>query len=163
MPLIVVDRDRYRIDWRNMWADAHAFREALAEAKRANDPVPYLKDAVDLYRGDFCKDAYFGWTEDERYGLERSYINAVLKLADTLIERDTVEEAHSIVDRAMGIDPYSDALARLAIRLDARRVGRAAAFERFGRFRTALRDINVEPEPETLSLVRSLKESDEQK
>lgn len=40
-------------------------------------------------------------------------------------------------------------------------MGRAAALERFRRFRAALREIGVEPEPETLSLVRSLKGRDE--
>lgn len=161
MPLIVVAGDHYRIDWDHVWADAHAFREALAAAERVDDPVPNLKDAVDLYRGDFCKDAYFSWTEDERYGLERTYVDAVLKLADTLIERDGIEAAHSIVDRALGIDPYSDALARRAMALDARRFGRAAAIERFRRFRAAVREIGVEPEPETLSLADSLRGADE--
>jgi DNA-binding SARP family transcriptional activator len=85
-----------------------------------------------------------------------------LKLADALIERNAIEEAHSIVDRALGIDPYSDALARRAMALDARRVGRAAAMERFRRFRAALRDIGVEPEPETLSLADSLRGAEEQ-
>lgn len=80
-----------------------------------------------------------------------------MKLADSLIESGAVDEAHPIVDRALAVDPYSDALARRAIGLDARRVGRAAALERFRRFRGALREINVEPDPETLSLVRSLK------
>lgn len=156
-PLIVVTGDRYRIDWSDMWADVKAFREALAAAQRADDPVPHLKEAVELYRGDFCKDAYFGSTEDVRYELERAYIDAVLKITDTLIERGAIDEAHAIVDRALAIDPYSDALAQLAIGLDARRVGRAAALERFRRFRAALREIDVEPDSETLSLVRSLK------
>ena len=133
--------------------DVRAFREALAAAQNADDPVPHLKEAVELYQGDYCKDAYFGSTEDLRYKLERAYIDAVLKLSDTLIERGATEEAHAIVDRALAIDPYSDALARRAKGLDARPVGRAAALERFRRFRAALREIGVEPEPETLSLV----------
>lgn len=118
--------DRYRIDWAHMWADVRAFREALAAAQRADDPLPHLQEAVALYRGDFCKEAYFGSTEDVRYELERAYIDADLKLSDALIERDAIEEAHTIVDRALGIDPYSDALARLAIGLDARRVGKGS-------------------------------------
>lgn len=159
-PLIIVSGDRYRIDWNDMWADVRAFRDALAVAQSADDPVPNLKEAVDLYRGDFCKDAYFGFTEDVRYELERAYIDAVLKLTGTLIERGAIDEAHAIVDRALGIDPYSDALARLVIALDARRMGRAAALERFRRFRAALREIGVEPESETLSLIASLRESE---
>ena len=156
MPLIVVAGDSYRLDLTHLWADAHAFREALAAAEHAEDPVPQLKEAVELYRGDFCKDSYFAWTEDERYRLERAYVDAVLKLADALIDREAVEEAHAILDRALAIDPYSDAVARLAIALDARRIGRAAALERFQRFRAALREIGVEPESETLSLISSL-------
>lgn len=108
--------------------------------------------------GDFCKDAYFGWTEPVRHELERAYINAALKLADGLIEHGAIEEAYPVDDRALAIDPYSNALARRAIGLDARRFGWAAALDRFRRFRSALREIGVEPEPETLSLVASLHE-----
>ncbi len=161
-PLIIVTGDRYRIDWNHMWADVRAFRDALAAAQSADDPVPHLKEAVELYRGDFCKDAYFGSTEDVRYELERAYIDNVLKLTEILIERGAIEEAHPIVDRALVVDPYSDALVRHGIGLDARRVGRAAALERFRRFRAALIEIGVEPEPETLSLIASLRESEGQ-
>lgn len=46
---------------------------------------------------------------------------------DLLNELDAAEDAHSILDRALAIGPHSDALARIGIPLDERRIGRAAA------------------------------------
>lgn len=148
---IVVLRDgSYRLDWQSVWVDVEAFRRAIARAARSEDPTMSLREAVSLYRGDFCKDAYYSWSEPIGQELERTYLGAVIQLADRLIERGELQEASPIIDAALAFNPYSDALAQRAIFLDVRRLGARAARERLSSFRERLRaDLGQEPDPAT--------------
>jgi hypothetical protein len=89
---------------------------------------------------------------------ERAYFDAALKWAGSLLEREAVDESHSIADRTLGMYPYSDALARRAI-------GSTPGPSGGGRSRTVppfrgCSTRSLEPGPETLSLIESLKVCD---
>jgi DNA-binding SARP family transcriptional activator len=161
---IVLLRDCiYRLDWQNIWADVEAFRRALAAAGPADDLEPHLREAVSLYRGEFCKDAYYSWSEPTRQELERAYLGAVVRLTDRLLQRGALDEAQPILDAALTFNPYVDALVQRAIVLDTRRLGMRAARDRLATFRTRLREeLDAEPDPETL-LVLEKAERDHQR
>lgn len=113
-----------------------------------------MPDTHALYRGEFCKDTYYSWTEPVRHELERLYLAAAMRLADLLVGRGALEDAHQIVETALTLNPYVDSLIQRAIVLDARRFGLRAAQERLRSYRGRLReDLDAEPDPATVAVL----------
>lgn len=151
-PMILFRDGIYRLDWQHIWADVETFRRAIVQAAQASDQESFLREAAALYRGEFCKDTYYSWTEPIREELERSYLDAVVRLADLLLERGALEDAQRIVGDALALNPYIDALVQRAIVLDARRFGLRAARDRLHGFQARLReDLAVDPDPATIA------------
>src|SRR5215813_6061901 len=61
--LLVTDRDNLILDWPGgIWLDADAFDELVAQSRTADDPLPLLKAASELYKGDFlAEDTFEDW------------------------------------------------------------------------------------------------------
>lgn len=156
-PIVLFRDGIYRLDWENLWVDAQVFRQLITRARAAADPAPHLHQAVTLYRGEFCKDAYYSWTEPARQELERLYLDAVIRLADLQCDRGADEEAHSLIDTALNLNPYVDTLVQRAIVLDAQRLGVRVAQERFRSFRARLReDLGADPDAATVAAFERL-------
>jgi DNA-binding SARP family transcriptional activator len=121
--------------------------------------------AVHCYTGSFLQgfnndDTDFHvWLEAERLRLEELYQYAAEKYVETLETRGDLETALFFLRSMLGRDPLLESLHRQVIRLEFKRGNTEAAFEQFECCREVLqKELGVEPEPETLELLRRLEE-----
>lgn len=148
-------------DSAQVWCDVVAFEEAVAEGRH--------KDAVGLYRGDLLEGLYLSdapdfeqWVEGARTALRRTAAASLWSLAESYAAEGRVTEASATARRAQGLTPGEEAaLQRLLGFLDG--VGdRAGAIAAFGSFAERLqREYELEPSPETVEMVRQLREREE--
>jgi DNA-binding SARP family transcriptional activator len=108
---MVVDRvgDLLRLDKDGVWTDVAAFSRAVEAAASADDPTGDLRRAAELYQGDFCQGAY-SWSEPIREHLRRLFIDAAVRLSDVLTERNELDAAVDVLDRAIAADRYAEHL-----------------------------------------------------
>lgn len=139
-----------------MWVDVTAFRDAVEKAKRSDEKEPHLRQAVDLYRGDFCQGAY-NWTEQVRHQLRLAFIDAAVELANILEVRGDFDGALEATDRAIASDQHAEHLCRRAMTLESKRGRRDAVVKRFRSLEKLLwDDLDVAPEAETVEAFRAL-------
>ena len=134
----------------------HRFAELIAERR--------FSEAAPLYRGEFVAtlnldiDNFREWARGERHRIAALAAVAFENLAS---ERDAAGDGRGAVaaaERLVAIEPLREDWQRLLIGLHARHLGRASAIGR-ARELTALlkRDLNIGPEPATLSLIESIR------
>lgn len=161
--VLVFDRvgRSYHLNPEALWVDVWAFEELLREAGESKDPEPSLRQAVDLYCGDFCRGLELWWAEEMgiRARLRSLFLEACARLAVLLEERKMTEDALRVVDRGLSVDFTNEALQRQSWRLLAE-LGR---FDEVGTRMRLLRnrledELDVEPEEETEQLYRALME-----
>ncbi|MDQ3646449.1 MAG: hypothetical protein M3345_05870 [Actinomycetota bacterium] len=143
-----------RLDSRHVWSDVAAFQGAL-DSKGSEQPETHLREAVDLYRADFCQGVY-DWTEPSARRLRGSFIDAAMQLADILERQDDVGAALDVIDRAIVADQYAEHLYRRGMELEAKRGRRDAVMRRYRRLERLLADdLDVAPQDATVSAFRS--------
>jgi DNA-binding SARP family transcriptional activator len=134
-------------------ADAIAFEEALARG----DP-PSLEQAVSLYRGPLLE----GWTEEwlfqERQRCEQAYVVALESLATHSLASGDPEKAERHLQLAAAVDPLRESAQRHLMQALAAGGNYAAAFLTYRELRLRLhRELNAEPDAETMALFRQLR------
>jgi DNA-binding SARP family transcriptional activator len=146
---VIVEGDTYLLKT-GIDFDAATFERDVNSALRAKDAAR-LERAAQLYRGDFFQNASGGeWHFEVRDRLRELYAKALTALA-------RIEGTPEAWERLVNFDPLDEVAARnlmtaLAQRGDAPRASRV--FRRLTE--TLRRELNVEPEPETLALSRRL-------
>lgn len=152
--------DSHRLEKEAWWVDAWEFERLIREAARSEDlaeGVAKLRDAVELYRGEFCDDQYYSWAEPIRERFRSLFVEASARLADLLSGAGENEEALSVLDRAIKADPVCEDLTRRAMAIEVSVGRRAAALSRYRKLEAVLdEELGVEPDPETQALVRRL-------
>jgi DNA-binding SARP family transcriptional activator len=150
----------YRLEEDTWWVDAWEFERLIREAERSEDGVEAisrLRDAVALYRGEFCDDSYYPWLEAVRERFRNLFVEACGRLAHLLSDAGEHNQALSVLDRAIQADPVCEDLVRRAIALDAALGRRTAALARYRKLEATLdAELDVEPDPETRGLVQRL-------
>ncbi len=150
----------YRLEGETWWVDAWEVERLVKDAERTPDvseAVARLRDAILLYGGEFCDDAYYPWLEGVRERFRNLFTGACGRLADLLSGAREHEEAISVLDRAIEADPVCEDLVRRAMAIEAALGRRAAALARYRKLETTLDEqLGVEPDPETQGLVRRL-------
>jgi len=150
----------YRLEVDAWWVDAWEFEQLVRDAERSTDvveAVTRLRDAVTLYGGEFCDDAYYPWLEGIRERFRNLFVNACGQLANLLSAAGEHEEALSVLDCAIEIDPVCEDLVRRAMAIEAAQGRRAAALTRYRKLEATLDEqLGVEPDPETQALVQRL-------
>ncbi len=154
------DQGAVGVDLDRIWCDAVAFERAAAEDR--------LEAALGLYGGEFlagfhpaCGPEYESWLDGVRDRLRRKAVSA----ASTLAERaeasgDQVSaiEYHRWVTDVL---PYDEQVARALIRFLARMGDRAQAIRAYEMHSSRLRrDLGIEPDPDTRSLVEAVRAGD---
>jgi DNA-binding SARP family transcriptional activator/LysM repeat protein len=150
----------YRLEEHTWWIDAWEFERLIREAERTEDAIEAigrLRDAVALYRGEFCDDAYYPWLEGVRERFRNLFVEACGRLSYLLSTAGEHDQALSVLERAIQADPVCEDLVRRAIAVEAALGRRAAALARYRRLETTLdAELDIEPDPETRELIDRL-------
>jgi two-component SAPR family response regulator len=152
-----VGESAYRLEEGVWWVDAWEFERLIREAERSDDAteaITRFRDAVALYRSEFCDDAYYPWLDGIRERFRNLFVEACGRLAYLLSTAQEHDQALSVLDRAIQTDPVCEDLVRRAITVEATLGRRAAALARYRKLEATLDDqLSVEPDPETRGLV----------
>jgi DNA-binding SARP family transcriptional activator len=155
-----VGESAYRLDEGAWWVDVWEFERLIRQAERSDDAdeaVTKFRDAVALYRGEFCDDAYYPWLEGIRERSRNLFVEACGRLAYLLSTVEEHDQALSVLDRAIQTDPVCEDLVRRAIAVEAALGRRGAALARYRKLEATLDEqLSVEPDPETRGLVERL-------
>jgi DNA-binding SARP family transcriptional activator len=142
------------------WSDAWELERLVSEVEseqNADEAVTKLREAVALYRGEFCQDYYYPWAEGVRERFRALAVRACGRLADLLSDRGEHDEAIAILDRGTEADPVCEDLSRRAMAIEASLGRRAAALARYRKLEARLdAELSVEPDPETQTLAAQL-------
>ncbi|WP_053065488.1 BTAD domain-containing putative transcriptional regulator, partial [Micromonospora sp. RV43] len=146
----VLNRDAVDVDlWR--------MRAAIRDANQATDPterLAALRRAVDTYRGHLADGADYEWIEPYREAVRQQALDTYLALADALT--DNPAEQLTVLDAAIGHNPYAEELYQQAMRARAA-LGHLDAIRSLRRALTrALGEIDAEPSDDTIALADEL-------
>ena len=151
--------------------DVAAFTQLVEASLRPawdseNAPISQLEQAVALYRGPFLEGfslpdspLFEEWALFQRERLHRLVMQALNHLVEAYEARNELERALEHAWRQLALDPAWESAHRQAMRLLARSGRRDAALAQFETCRERLAgDLDVEPSPETLALVRQIRD-----
>jgi DNA-binding SARP family transcriptional activator len=121
--------------------------------------------AADLVSGEFLEgfavpgaSGFEDWLATERAMWRRRSVEALVHRAEELLAQGTARDAAAFAQRAMKLDPRSEAAVRGVLRSLALAGERAAALEHYRDFAARLReDLGVEPQPETAALAERVR------
>jgi len=159
---IVAEGERYRLSPAlRPEVDALRFEVeascALADLRRAGDAA-CLEAALGHYRGDFLADEDAGeWHLELRSRLEELYLDGLRALGDALFDQGRFVEAAAAFRRLLERDDLAEDVHRRLISSLARAGDRSGALRSYRRLEELLlRELDVEPEPETAALMREI-------
>jgi DNA-binding SARP family transcriptional activator len=153
---------RYRLDPASVDVDLWVFRDLLARARTAGAPedrIPLLQPACRHYDGPLAGDCAYPWVEAHREQARQEATDAHLLLAGDLLQSGDPQAAADLLDKAIGLDPYNEAVYQAAFR------ARHALGDRDGirallhTLDVALADLDAEPEETTRELADRLARS----
>jgi DNA-binding SARP family transcriptional activator len=157
--VLVASGDVYRLDPDAVSCDLWSFQEALTTAARAEEDRAArdaLRRAVDAYRGDLLSGTDYAWVEPVRQDLHRRALDAHLRLADLDCRLDNPDAAEDTLRRAIDLDRYAEEPYRRLMNLHAQRGRPDAVVDTWKLLEARLGEIDVDPEPATVRLYRSL-------
>ncbi len=121
--------------------------------------------AADLVAGEFLEgfavpgaSGFEDWLASERAMWCSRSVEALVHCAEALLARGSARDAAAFAQRALKLDPRSEAAARGVLRSLALAGERAAALDSYRSFSTRLREeLGVEPQPETAALAERVR------
>jgi DNA-binding SARP family transcriptional activator len=143
--------------------DLWEFQAALADAARATDDDQArsaLRRAVDTYRSDLLQGSDYPWVEPVRQDLHRRALDAHLRLAELEDHVGHPDAAADTLERAIDLDRYAEEPYRRLMALQAAHGRIDAVTATWKLLQTRLADLDLEVEPATTRLYRSLKTGD---
>ncbi|MDA8186133.1 MAG: BTAD domain-containing putative transcriptional regulator [Actinomycetota bacterium] len=149
----------YRLDADAIGCDLWQLQAALRDAAhsgtdtRARDA---LRRAVEVCGGDLVQGADYRWVEPVRQDLHRRVLDAHLRLAELEEQLGAPDAAEAVLERAVELDRYAEEPYRRLLSLHGRRRRPEAVETTFRLLQRRLEEIDVDPEPATLRLHRSL-------
>ncbi len=163
-PLLLTERESLVLADQNLiWIDCDNFEHLLAQARASNDPgeiEQLLDEAVTLYGGEFLpEERSMEMTLMRRDALRRSWIGALLELADLRIAREALSGALSLLDRLLATDPANEAGVQRMMSLLAQMGRRGEAMRIYKRLASVLQqEYNVAPLPETRAIYDAIRQ-----
>jgi predicted ATPase/DNA-binding SARP family transcriptional activator/Tfp pilus assembly protein PilF len=129
----------------NAKIDVHTFEEKLSQKDSKQ-----LEEALELYRGDLLRDnLYAPWLETERERLKQRYVATLSQLLDTY--QGNAEKTPRLLERLVSAEP-SEIHYRSLIEFYLSQGNTAEATRHYQRCLEFLKDLDAEPEAETLHL-----------
>jgi DNA-binding SARP family transcriptional activator len=151
------------------WLDVERF-EALAAGASAQAGAERLREAVELYRGDFLEGFYVrdapefeDWALAQRARLRELAMSALHRLAVHFTQQGDTGHAAGIdyATRLLALEPWREAAHRDLMRLLAGSGQRGAALAQYETCRRVLaEELDVEPGPETTALYERVRDGD---
>jgi tetratricopeptide (TPR) repeat protein len=158
----------YRLNWEGkVWSDVHEFLSHLNKAvhfekeeKLHLSDLEYQK-AAELYSSNLLEDFYENWTETVRDEYREKYRTVFGKLSHLALEKFDYEKCIRHTQSLLLSDP-TDEEAHRTIMLSYTLLGsRTAAVKQYKVCQENLRRyLDIEPEPETVSLYKKIKQGD---
>ena len=141
--------DLLDVDWWNV-------QDALAAATTDTaHRIAHLRRAVDAFGGPLADGCGYDWLPDVAEHVRRQGIIAHTRLAALVADTDPAEAA-GLLDQATALDPINEQLARAAMQAHAHLGNADAVRAALQRLRTALDEIDVEPDEATTSFATDL-------
>jgi len=111
--VFILEQGRYRLNPDiSIWSDVLEFERFLNQASNLPDDseekIARLKQALDLYKGQFLVEFYSEWTEELRRQLEDKYLKAMLSLAAIMEHRREFVTAMGLIEKLLDVDPYHE-------------------------------------------------------
>jgi DNA-binding SARP family transcriptional activator len=156
LPWIRARNKRITLDPEICRVDVFRFREWLARGMETGMDVESLRNAVDLYQGDFLPGGRSaGWVAEFRRQLRSEYADAAARLGERLLRMGRAESAAAALESALkkaGLDADLYALL-IRARLDLEQPSKAkavldAAAEKFQT------ELGLDPDPKLLRIAR---------
>src|SRR5438105_9063835 len=146
-----------------LWVDADAFLSLVSQAMRAEcrgqDPLPLLKEAQALARGEFLEDdLYAECAQPRRHTLGGARHRALFKLIDLYLQDERTGLAEELLFTALEEDPTEeDALCRLMVLL-VEQERRQEALQLYQYTEDVLHEEQAEPAVYTHELARRIRQ-----
>ena len=146
------------------WLDVAVFEAGVTAAPRDQN-INTLKQAIDLYRGDFLDGFYLHdapefeqWLLVERTRLRERVLQALQLLAEYLAARAELPQAIQTMRRLLALEPWREEAHRYLMLLLARDGQRSVALAQFEICRQRLaEEFEAEPGPETVALYEQIR------
>jgi DNA-binding SARP family transcriptional activator len=146
-PWITVQNKRVAINRELCSVDALRFLRALSQALQSGNGVTVLREALDLYIGDFMPQSDSEtFVVNFRQDLRKNYVSGVKALAQRCLERDKAELVLPYLDIAAKCDPLDEGLCEQAMKVHLHRGRSAKALQAYEKVRQALMEkLGIEP------------------
>jgi DNA-binding SARP family transcriptional activator len=163
---VVFEKGRYAFN-RSLgyFYDVEAFESKLSEARRlieaeasGHEAIPRLKEAIELYGGDFLEDcAESEWVFVRQEDLRRTFQEALLELGRLLFAQGRYAEAVEAYRRLIGHDAFLEEAHRELMRCQGRLGERGRALRHYRDLLELLgEELGAPPAPETTKLYERL-------
>ena len=147
------------------WLDVEIFLDALRRAQAAPDAVAALREAAELYRGDFLAGFYIRdaaafeeWVLGERQYLRGLVVDALHRLAAAYSRQGDYAKAIGALRELLALEPWREEAHRQLIQLLALSGQRSAALNQYELMRRQLQaELGVAPEAESQALVEQIR------
>lgn len=150
-PVVVRVGARYQLVRAKVALDVAAFEEAVQAARGTPGAA---ERAAEVYRGELAEGEDYPWAEADRERLRRAVLDSLAHSVEQCRSAGDLAGAAAALERAVGIERYSDPL-YCELMVVYRRQGREDAVRRtYERLRAALHEIDATPDPRTTALVR---------
>lgn len=160
-PWITVQNKRVAINHELCSVDALRFLRALSEAQQSGNSLTGLREALDLYAGDFMPQSDSEtFVVNFRQDLRKKYVSSVKVLAQRCLEADEAELVLPYLDIADKYDPLDEGLCELAMKIHLHRGRSAKALQAYENIRHVLMEkLGIEPGIALRSMAERLRPS----
>jgi predicted ATPase len=149
------------------WLDVDLFRKKTQSLSSAQPDAVVLREAVELYRGDFLADlalngadGFQDWLESERAQLRQRALTAFELVANDLIADQVYSDALPILQRLLEMDPGNEEGHRALMATHGRLGEYDAAIAQYEKCQQQLEQLlGVKPMPETTALFERIRDA----
>ncbi|MDH3942841.1 MAG: tetratricopeptide repeat protein [Anaerolineae bacterium] len=160
--LVVFEDDYYRIDPSvTLWYDVAEFQDKLqraaAEEISERQRAEFLRQTVDLYKGDFLESIFMDWAGMRRRELQDQFLSALLDLTRLSIDAGQFPQSQEYCQRGLAIDPHHDQFHLLIIEALIKSGSPTAARAHLKVYSKEVKeDLDIELSPDLLARIETL-------